>query len=157
MWWIASCVWLHEGPPERGEEHHKDDDERQGRGGDLLEPEELGHEGVNDQGGAAEGGDRAVGLHALGREKMGQLIDGGGEDQEHEDQDAHAAGFDVVDVDGFLEPPIEIEHAQQGRDHEGAVGQSIAKRLLHGLAIACRGEMLQNGHFPLSLPGCRVN
>ena len=52
-----------------------------------------------------------------------------------------AARFDVADVDGFLEPPIEIEHAQQGGDHQGAEGQAVAKGWLHGTS---GGELLGN-------------
>ena len=134
----------HECAAQRCKEHHEDDDERQRRGGHRLKPVELGEKRVNHQSRAAYGGNRAIRLHALGREKLRQLINRRRENQQHQDQDSHAARLHSVDANSFLQPPVEIEHAQQGRDHQGAESQTVAKGLLHGI----RGAGVLTGIVP---------
>ncbi len=129
-------------PADGGEDHREDDDKRQRRGGDVLEPGELRHEGVDRQQARSEAGEEAVGLDVLGDEEAADFCRGewNKEDEQKQKPDAGQAilvirGFDPS-LGVLLDPVVEIEQAEEGSHHQGAVSESLAERLLHGQVSA---------------------
>ena len=92
---MASSDFSSDGAADGGENHREDDDKRERGSGDVLEPGELRHEGVNRQKARTQSREKAIWANLLGDEKVSDLGGGQGKQDDHQNQKPDAGDVAV--------------------------------------------------------------